>query len=105
MATGCDEIMKREMKTPDDVCKAYADRNVQLTISTRDDGVVVVEGDKIALEFLGHLILRQARFGKDCGLQIGPKMAGRSFFAKESPFGVYVHRIQCKHSNTTRKKD
>ena len=96
--------MKTEMKTPDDVCSAYADENIQLAVSTRDDGTILVEGDEIALEFLGHLILRQARFGKDCGFQIGPKMAGSSFFAKESPFGVYVHRIPCKHSRTAKKQ-
>ena len=85
------------MKTPDDVCKAFADQEIKLSISNMDEETVLIEGDEISLEFLGHLILRQARFGKDCGFQISPKGTGKTFFAEQSKTGVYIHRTPCNH--------
>ena len=89
------------MKTPDDVCAAYADKRVELSIRPLDDEMVLVEGDEISLEFLGHLILRQARFGKDCGFQL---TTGTCFFSKESPLGIYIHRTPCLEKEHGKKR-
>ncbi len=42
--------------SPDEVCAAYADRNVKITCCLMEN-FVLLEGTKDALEFLGNLLL------------------------------------------------
>ena len=81
-------------KTPDEICAAYAKRRIKITIRTLDDDedVVLIEGTRDALEFLGHLLLAQAAC-PDCGFQLSPGGAGKALFSIESTKGVYLHRL------------
>jgi hypothetical protein len=81
----------------DDICEEYADRGAKLTVQLLDDGDVLIEGDTIALEFLGKLLLAHA-VENDCGTHIGPRTAGSVFFTSESTKGIYIHRIPCEHN-------
>lgn len=86
--------------TPDQVCDSYSRRGVSLSISLLDDEVVLIEGDRVSLEFLGELIKSQSLFDKDCGFSIEPRGAGSVFFQEGSPLGVYIH---VKHSGRQEK--
>ncbi|MGI8770701.1 MAG: hypothetical protein ACR2JE_04635 [Acidobacteriaceae bacterium] len=56
-------------------------------------GYVLIEGDRVALQFLANLIL--AQLGEtDCGLQIHPKAAGSLHFDSSSDLGLYIHVIR-----------
>lgn len=57
--------------------------------------MVLIEGEREALEFLGNLLLAQARYEKDCSFFIGPKSVGKVFFSRQSTFGFYIHRLPC----------
>ena len=50
--------MSQQM-TPDEVCASHADRKVKITARAMDD-LLLFEGDREALEFLGNLLLAQA---------------------------------------------
>lgn len=89
-----------EMKTPADVFKAYADADLRLSVSTSADGMVQIEGDEISLEFLGHLILRHARFGKECRLEISRQGKDKPCLTPESQQRVCFHRIPCGHTKS-----
>jgi len=91
-----------EMKTPADVFKAYADADVRLAVSTSGEGMVQIEGDETSLEFLGHLILRHARFGKECRLELSHTSKGKLCLTPESERGLCVHRIPCRHTESGR---
>jgi hypothetical protein len=83
-----------EYKTPDEICAAYAKKKVKITLRTLDDDedVVLIEGTREALEFLGQLLLAQARC-RDCGFQLTPNGAGKALLSIESTKGVYLHRL------------
>jgi hypothetical protein len=87
-----------EMKTPADVFRTYADADIRLSVSTLAGGMVQIEGDEISLEFLGHLILRHARFGRECRIELGHEGKGKPYLTPQSQRGVCVHRIPCKHT-------
>jgi hypothetical protein len=55
---------------PDDVCLEYAQRAVKLSISDLG-AVMLIEGSREALEFLGKLLIEQARAADD-GFEISP---------------------------------
>jgi hypothetical protein len=61
--------------TPDEVCATYADRDVKITCRAMDD-LILVEGDRKALEFLGNLLLAQANDERSCKKSIQPNGAG-----------------------------
>ena len=82
--------------TPDEVCVRYADRNVKITCRAMDDSVLL-EGDRDALEFLGHLLLAQANDERSCHKSIEPNGAGSILFTDASNLGIYVHRLPCDH--------
>jgi hypothetical protein len=82
--------------TPDEVCASYADRKVKITSKAMDD-LVVLEGDREALKFLGNLILAQADDERSCNKSIQPNGAGSVFFTDTSNLGIYIHRLPCEH--------
>jgi hypothetical protein len=79
--------------SPDEVCDNYSGRDVRLSIRVLEGDVVLLEGDRMSLEFLAELIRGQSTFEKDDGFSIAPNGAGREFFAKSSRLGLYIHRI------------
>lgn len=79
---------------PDIICEKYKDRKIKLKAQVKKN-MVIIEGDKTTLEFFGKLVLAQAQFKKDCGFQISPDGAGKIFFHKKSPLGLYIHRLPC----------
>jgi hypothetical protein len=87
--------MKKPM-TPDEVCASYADRNVKITSRAKDD-LVLLEGNREALEFLGNLLLAQANDERSCHKSIQPNGAGSAFFTDTSNLGIYIHRLPCEH--------
>lgn len=82
------------MPTPETICKKYARKKTKITIRPLDEekSTLLIEGEREGLEFLGKLFLAQAR-SEDCGLQLGPKGAGKAFFTKLSTGGLYIHRL------------
>mgnify|MGYP001331364008 CR=1 FL=1 len=84
--------MKRKVASPDHVCEVYADSGVRLSLSLLEDSVLV-EGDRVSLEFLGHLLLAQAQFTDD-GFQMSPKGPGSIFFKTRTSLGIYIHRLE-----------
>jgi hypothetical protein len=77
---------------PDDVCREYGERPINLTI--RDLGtVMLIEGSCESLEFLGKLLIEQAR-ATDDGFELSPNGPGSYFFDTGSTKGVYIHRKQ-----------
>ena len=92
------QFEEEALRAPDDVCKEHADRGVKLSISSLDEGMVLVEGDRSSLEFLAEVIHAQAGFEADCGFLIGPRGPGNAFFAASSKLGIYIHRTGgCTH--------
>lgn len=77
--------------SPDDVCGKYADRNVKISITDLED-LVLIKGTKEGLEFLGELLLAQAKF-RDSGFQMCPSGAGNALFTADSTRGLYIKRI------------
>jgi hypothetical protein len=76
---------------PDDVCKEYASRPIKLQV--RDLGeVILIEGTRDALEFLGKVLIAQSA-AKDDGFEIGPQGPGEYFFDRRAEKGFYIHRI------------
>jgi hypothetical protein len=83
--------------TPDEVCVDYADRKVKITARTMEDDLVLLEGDREALEFLGKLFLAQANDERSCHKSLQPDGAGSAFFTDTSNLGIYIHRLPCEH--------
>ncbi|HEY40734.1 MAG TPA: hypothetical protein G4O18_02620 [Dehalococcoidia bacterium] len=89
--------------SPDKVCAAYAGkkRRKKLALQTYKEeetgaDMILIEGEADALEFLGNVLLAQAKFDKDCGFFFGPRTAGNAFFDKNrSTHGLYIHRLPC----------
>ncbi len=77
--------------SPDQVCGIYSKEGVALRISLLEE-VVLIEGDKTTLEFLGHLFLAQAGFSDD-GFEVSPRGPGSALFSGDSPLGLYIHRV------------
>jgi len=91
------KIPKEIMISPDKVCGYFADKGIKLTIQKmkEDDNYVLVEGEAEALAFLGHLLIAQSEFQKDCGFHLSPKGAGKALFNRKSDTGIYIHRLPC----------
>lgn len=88
--------------TPDEVCVSYADRNVKVTCRLMDD-LVLFEGDRDALEFLGNLFIAQANDNQSCKTYVAPNSAGSALFTDESNLGLYIHRLPCEHGKIEEK--
>ncbi|QBB71512.1 hypothetical protein ELE36_14750 [Pseudolysobacter antarcticus] len=84
-------------ESPDAICAGFAEASQKLTFRALEEGTVLIEGSAAALEFLGTLLIAQARFDKDCGFQLSPTGAGNAVFSDESNLGFYIHRTPCKH--------
>ena len=86
-----------EYISPDQICLKASNNEVKIRISKikDDQNLILIEGKKEELEFLGQLLISQANFEKDCGFCISPKGAGSSLFANNSNLGVYIHRLPC----------
>jgi hypothetical protein len=85
---------------PDNLCAKYADtkgmKKVTVQVHHENEAdMVLIEGEAEALEFIGKLIITQAKCKKDCSFFIGPDTAGKIFFTKNSTHGFYIHRLPC----------
>ena len=83
-------------QTTDAVCGEFADKGVQITVKAlpEDRTYVLIEGDKMAFEFLGKLLLAHANQG-DCGFFIAPNGPGCALFSPTAELGLYFHRLPC----------
>ena len=52
--------------TPNEVCADYSDRKVKITARAIENELVLLEGNREALEFLGNLFLAQAKDERSC---------------------------------------
>ena len=82
--------------TTDEVCASYANSGTKITCQTMDDSVLI-EGNREALEFLGNLLLAQAKDVHCCHKSIEPNGAGSALFTEQSNIGIYIHRLPCEH--------
>lgn len=86
--------------SPDSICSKFADKGVKVTVKRlpHSNKVILIEGDRLAFEFLGKLFLAHAR-AEDCGCEISPRGAGsgagNAFFSKTARLGLYLHRLPC----------
>jgi hypothetical protein len=85
------------MKSPDNVFSDYENKSININCKKLDNDTILIEGDRASLEFLGQLIISQANYDKDCGVQFGPKSSGNTLFSKEAELGLYIHRVPCEH--------
>ena len=99
-----DEILLMEMiyMKPDTVCGEYAENKgmKRLTLQTYEEeeteaDMMLIEEEADALEFLGEVLIAQAKYKKDCSFSIGPRTSGNVFFTKNSTHGIYIHRLPC----------
>jgi hypothetical protein len=90
----------------------HADSTSKLTIRlvpadepSEQKGYVLLEGDDVALRFLGELLLAHAGKEGDCGLQLHPNGEGSLHFSSSSDLGVYLHRLPCTDTAPRSKPD
>jgi hypothetical protein len=57
--------------------------------------LVLLEGDRLSLKFLGELILEHALHPQDCGIQMWPNGPAGRVFSPNSQMGIYIHRLPC----------
>ncbi len=81
------------MKT-DDICNAYADKGVKLTVKLLDNETVLIESTSEGLTFLAEFLFAHVEDRED-GTQLAPKGPGNIFFTKESTIGLYIHQVPC----------
>jgi len=93
------------MASFDNVCVYCVDKRIKVTIQKMEDpdNWILIEGDAKALAFLGHLLISQSEFQKDCGFQLSPKGPGRALFNRKSDTGLYIHRLPCLEKRTRKK--
>lgn len=82
---------------PDDLYKLFSRHKVKLkfdVLEASEGGspMVLIEGDKISLEYLAKLILAQSEDKLNCGVQ---RFQGQNVIADDSPMGVYIHCLPC----------
>ena len=65
--------------SPDSICEKYVDLGVKITLKKLDDDCVLVEGSALDLEFLGELLLAQARYQKVVDSRSPLLALGKSF--------------------------
>ncbi|MBJ7534908.1 hypothetical protein JDN40_12400 [Rhodomicrobium vannielii ATCC 17100] len=82
----------------DALCEFYAAKGVKLT--TRElpgdsedmAKLVLIEGDKDALKFLGEMILSVAESKEEGNFSMSPSGPGSIFFSKGSGYGFYINK-------------
>jgi hypothetical protein len=91
--------------TPDRICHHYVKKDVGLTVRPlkEEEDMILIEGNRESLEFLGRLILSMAAF-HDCGFDISPHSAGKRFFTEAATLGIYIHRLPCTHPDNGNAK-
>ena len=78
--------------------------NIRLIDDDPEDiPLVLIEGNKQALEHLAKLIQDHAKGGGGCGTQFWPRGPG-NFFAKTATHGIYIHLLPCDHPTAESKK-
>ena len=80
------------------VFEKYAKKRAKLSVQNLDKDTILIEGDRIALEFLGELLITYARSGEHA-VQFSPKGAGLALFTKESTMGFYIHQLPCSEGD------
>lgn len=69
----------------------YGARPIRLQL--RDLGeVILIEGTREALEFLGKVLIAQST-AKDDGFEIAPRGPDEYFFDRRAEKGFYIHRV------------
>jgi hypothetical protein len=76
-----------------DVFELYAKKGAKLTVRKLDRAMILIEGDRTALEFLGNLFA--CARSDEHSIQFSPTGAGKNRFSRRSTLGVYVHRVPC----------
>ena len=92
---------KRRLST-NEVFEEYARKNAKITMRKLDKNDVLIEGDRVALEFLGNLLLTCSA-SKEHSVNISPKGAGSARFTRESTLGIYIHRLPCPDREKERR--
>src|SRR4029077_8396760 len=98
-------------KRPDDISDELPDGSVKLftkVLGPTVDGEaarLLIEGDRLSLEYLGKMILAQAAFPLDCHYGISPRTAGRAFFKRGAKVGIVIHRLPCMSSEIKGSKN
>ena len=92
--------------TVNQVCAAYVDRSVKVTMKPLPGRpkTLLIEGDELGFDFLGKLFLAHAKGINGCGFSVGPREAGNAFFSKKSSVGIYLHRLPCDDPKGKRPK-
>lgn len=80
------------MKTINDIIDAFEDRGVNLKIKVLEDELVLIQGNKASLEFMGNLLLSIASSSSENSVQFLPKGAGKHFLDKNSELGFYLNK-------------
>lgn len=88
----------------DNICKMYAKKRIKIKLTIEND-MVIIEGKASAFEFLGNLFLAHSKGNSlDCGFQMSPFGAGKSYFESNSTNGLYLHRIPCTHKKPIKRR-
>ena len=77
-----------------DVFEMYEKKGAKVTARKLNKNTVLLEGDRVSLEFLGDLLHACAR-SEEHEVQFSPTGAGMARFTKQSNLGFYVHRLPC----------
>ncbi|HEV8581370.1 MAG TPA: hypothetical protein VGX68_20075 [Thermoanaerobaculia bacterium] len=76
--------------TPDEISEEFAKAGVKISVRDLDE-LILIEGNRQALEFLGRLLIAQAESTSDCGFQFSPSGPGSALFTLDSTRGFYIH--------------
>src|SRR5438105_1124143 len=87
----------RKKITVDGICVSFAAKGAKITVKPlpKNPGVVLIEGDRLAFEFLAKLFAAHAEATNGCGFELGPKYAGNALFSRKAKLGLYLHRLPC----------
>jgi hypothetical protein len=87
--------MKNENGSSTDAvfCK-YEKLKAKITVRKLDEDFILLEGNRIGLQFLADVIFACAR-GKHHSAQFSPLGGGSNRFTEQSTLGIYVHRLPC----------
>lgn len=99
------------MPIPEKALAHLFDQSHEIDVRLLADGddapypLILVQGDRSSLEFLGQVLIAVARDDEDCGFQFGPHHAGSTHFGRESQYGLYLHRLPCTHESAPADTD
>ncbi len=86
-----------------DVFETYEKKGAKVTARKLNKNTVLLEGDRVSLEFLGDLLRACAR-SEEHEVQFSPTGAGMARFSKQSNLGFYVHRLPCTEDGPRRHR-